>query len=75
LVLVHFLKDIAPSDEFTINVELRIGGPIAVNFTLLADNGIIENIDTFEVSQTCIVEEVPYFLRSSTTKLEYPHLG
>lgn len=30
LILMHFLEDIAASDELSVDVELRIGGPVAV---------------------------------------------
>lgn len=39
------MKDVATSDEFPINVKLRISGPIFVLFDLLSDNCIIQNID------------------------------
>ena len=44
---MHFLEDIATTDEFTVDVELGVGGPIAENLNLFADYWILENIDGF----------------------------
>lgn len=75
LVLVHFLKDVAAANELAIDVELRVGGPVAVELNLLANYWVIEHVDGLVLGETYIMHALPYFLSSSTTKLEYPHSG
>jgi hypothetical protein len=70
LVLMHLLEDVAAADEFAVDVELWVGGPVAVDFDFLADDGIVENVDRLILCQTYISQLVPYFLSNSTTKLE-----
>lgn len=72
---MHFLKDIAASDELSIDVELRIGGPVAVYLNLLSHHWVVEYVDGLVLGQTYIIHLLPYFLSSSTTKLEYPQSG
>lgn len=47
IVFMHFLKDIAATYEFTVDVELGIGRPIAEDLYLFSNNWILENIDGF----------------------------
>lgn len=47
VVFMHFLEDIAAADQFAVDVELGVGGPVAVDFYLFADYGVLENIDGF----------------------------
>jgi hypothetical protein len=70
LVFVHFLEDIAAADEFAVNVELRVGGPVAVDLDLFPYHWVVEDVDGLVLGETCIRLGLPYFLSSSTTKLE-----
>ena len=70
MVLMHFLKDVAASDELSVDVELGIGGPVAVQLHLLSHYWVVENVDRLVLGQTYITHVLPYFLSSSTTKLE-----
>ncbi len=72
---MHFLEDIAASDEFSVDVELRVGGPVAVDLDLFPHDGIVEDVDGLVLGETCIRHGLPYFLSSSTTKFEYPQRG
>ena len=67
---MHFLEDVAASDQLAVDVELGVGGPVAVELDLFPDDGVVEDVDALEVGQAYVVECIPYFLRSSTTKLE-----
>lgn len=67
---MHFLQNVAAAYELAVDVELREGGPIAVNFHFLSHDGIVQYVDGFVLGQTCITHRLPYFLSSSTTKLE-----
>jgi hypothetical protein len=44
---MHFLEDIAAADQFAVDVELGVGGPVTVYLYLFADYGVLENIDGF----------------------------
>lgn len=67
---MHFLEDVATADEFAVDVELGIGGPVAVDLHLFAHDGIVQHVDGLVLGQTCVPRCLPYFLSSSTTKLE-----
>lgn len=75
VVFVHFLKDIAAANQLAVDVELRVGRPVAENLYLFANDWILENIDGFIFRKSYIFKKIPYFLSNSTTKLEYPHRG
>ena len=47
--LEHLAHNIAAADKFAFDIELRNRGPIGVIFNALANIGIIQHIDAFEV--------------------------
>jgi hypothetical protein len=49
---MHFLEDIAAANEFAVDVELGVGGPIAEDLYLFTNDWILENIDGFIVSES-----------------------
>jgi hypothetical protein len=49
---MHFLQDIAASDQITVDVELGKGGPVAVNLHFLSNYRVIEYIYCLVLSQT-----------------------
>ena len=42
---MQFRHDVAAADEFTVDVELRDGGPVGVFFDALADGFIFEDVE------------------------------
>jgi len=72
---VHFLKDVAATHQLSVNVQLRVSGPTTVHLYFLPNYRAVKDINGFELSQPYFIKELPYFLRSSTTKFEYPHRG
>lgn len=63
-VLVHFLDDIASTDELSFDIELRNGGPVRVLLDSLADGLISQHVHILVVLHTvelkhlhCIVGE------------------
>lgn len=49
---MHLLQNVTAPDQATVDVELRIGGPVAVLLNLLPDDRVVKHIDCLVLSQT-----------------------
>src|SRR5690606_9675218 len=47
--LKHLPHDVAAADEFTLHIELRNGRPVAVDLDALANAGLAQHVDGFEL--------------------------
>ena len=45
---VHFHHDVRPADEFSLHIQLRDGGPVAVFLDTLADGIVFQHIHGFQ---------------------------
>src|SRR5215470_6981497 len=48
-VAIHLQGDIAPADQLTIHIELRVGRPVRVALERLAQLRLLENVDVLEL--------------------------
>ena len=48
-LLIELLNDIAPTHEFTLNIKLGNGGPVAVFLDALAHFGVVEHVEGLEL--------------------------
>lgn len=39
------MEDIAASDEFSVDVQLRVGRPVAIELHFLSNNRVVQNVD------------------------------
>src|SRR3546814_1250783 len=47
--LEHLANDVAAADELALHVELRDGRPVAEVLDALADAGVLQHVDAFEL--------------------------
>lgn len=68
IIMVHFINDIAASNQFPIDEELRVGGPLAVKSHLLPDDWIFEHINVLVLLESIKVEDFHHEQGVSTTR-------
>lgn len=54
------MEDIAPTDKFSINIELRVCWPFAVNFYLFPDYIIFQNVNRLVFSDAIFFKDLDH---------------
>lgn len=56
-VLMHFVHNVSPTNQFTLHKKLWVGWPFTVHFYLFSDNWVLQNINGFVLKNACAINK------------------
>ena len=65
-ISVHFLQDIASTDELSLDINLWNSWPIGISLNLLTELFVIKNVNIFELFDTVELEDLYHIVGEAT---------